>query len=257
MKILLTNDDGVYSAGLRAAYEVLRELGEVFVVAPAVQMSGVGRSLTIMKPIRVSELNVNGMRVFAVDGTPTDSVILGMHEIIGDVPDLTVCGINLGENLSSEAVTTSGTVCAALEAATQGSIAIAISLQMPDVSKFELSCEHDFSFARKVLKWIADKAAKGLPEGVDLLNVNVPMKPNGEFAVTRLARRMYRVYIEKRVDPRGREYYWIFGKEIEDAEEGTDIHALREGYVSVTPLTLDLTARIDLSSVAEWLKGEV
>ena len=256
MKILLTNDDGIYSGGLKAGYEVLKELGEVFVVAPAVQMSGVGRSISIMEPIRVSEVNINGMKVFAVDGTPTDSVILGIHEIIGDVPDLTVCGINLGENLSSEAVTTSGTVCAALEAATRGSKAIAISLEMPDVSKFNLSCDYDFSNAKKILGWIAEKVlGKGLPRGVDLLNINVPQKPSGKVEITKLARSMYTVRIEKRVDPRGREYYWINGIEVEDAEEGTDIHALRQGSVSVTPLSLDLTARVDFEVIERWLLG--
>ena len=256
MKILLTNDDGLYSAGLKAAYEVLSELGEVFIVAPAVQRSGVGRSLSIMEPIRVSELKINGMRVYAVDGTPTDSVIIGMYEIIGEIPDLTVSGINLGENLSTEAATTSGTVGAALEAATHGSKAIAISLQMPDVSKFELTSKADFSFASKVLKDIAKVVLeKGLPEGVDLLNVNVPARPNGKIAVTRLARRMYIVSVEKRLDPRGRDYYWIHGDEVEDAEEGTDIHALRLGYVSVTPLSIDLTARVDFGKVGRWFDG--
>ncbi|KUJ92639.1 MULTISPECIES: 5'/3'-nucleotidase SurE [Archaeoglobus] len=256
MKILLTNDDGLYSAGLKAAYDALSELGEVFVVAPAVQRSGVGRSLSIMEPIRVSEVKVNGMRVFAVDGTPTDSVIIGMYEVIGEIPDLAVSGINLGENLSTEAATTSGTVGAALEAATHGSKTIAISLQMPDVSKFELTSKADFSFASKVLRGIAEIVLyKGLPEGVDLLNVNVPAKPNGKIAVTRLARRMYRVSVEKRLDPRGREYYWIHGEETEDAEEGTDIHALRQGYVSITPLKIDLTASVEFDIVEGWFDG--
>lgn len=253
MKILLTNDDGLYSAGLKAAYDVLCELGEVFVVAPSIQRSAVGRSLSIMEPIRVSEVSVHGMSVHAVDGTPTDAVVIGIYEIIGEVPDLTVSGINLGENLSTEAATTSGTIGAALEAATHGSRAIAISLQMPDLNKFDLSCERDFAFSQKVLRWVALKAEEGFPEGVDLLNVNVPMKPNGKIAVTRLARKMYRVFVEKRVDPRGREYYWIFGEELEDAEIGTDLHALREGYVTITPLTLDLTAKTDMKVVEGWL----
>jgi len=256
MKILLTNDDGLYSAGLRAAYTALKEFGEVFVVAPAVQRSGVGRSLSIMEPIRVSEVKVNGMNVFAVDGTPTDSVIVGMYEIIGDIPDLTVSGINLGENLSTEAVTTSGTVCAALEAATHGSMAIAISLQMPDITKFDLTCEDDFSFAERVLKDIVRVVVmKGLPEGVDLLNVNVPSKPNGKIAVTKLARKMYRVRVEKRLDPRGRAYYWIHGDEVEEAERGTDIHFLRLGYVTVTPLSIDLTARVGFDEIGRWFDG--
>lgn len=253
MKILLTNDDGLYSAGLKAAYTILRELGDVFVVAPAVQRSGVGRSLSIMEPIRVSEVSVNGMRVFAVDGTPTDAVIIGIYEIIGDIPDLTVSGINLGENLSTEAATTSGTVGAALEAATHGSKAIAVSLQMPDASKFELTSKADFNFASSVLRVIAKKVLKnGMPEGVDLLNVNIPAKPNGRIEVTRLARRMYRVKVEKRLDPRGREYYWIHGDEVEDAEVGTDIHALRMGFVSVTPLSIDLTARVRFDEIRRW-----
>ncbi len=156
-KILITNDDGLYSAGLKASYEALCDLGEVFAVAPLVQKSGVGRSMSIMEPIRVYEVNVNGIEIFAVDGTPTDAVVIGIHEIIGEVPDITISGINLGENLSTEAVTTSGTVCAALEAATQGSNAIAISMELPDTDKFELFFKpYDFTmqrkFCRKLLK---------------------------------------------------------------------------------------------------------
>ena len=164
-KILITNDDGLYSAGLRASYEALKDLGEVYVVAPLVQRSGVGRSISVMEPIRVSEANVNGMKVYAVDGTPTDAVILGIHEIIKDTPDLVVSGINLGENLSTEAVTTSGTVGAALEAATQGCPAIAISLEVPDSEKFEfLYKPFDFSLAKRVLRMLAEIVLeKGMP----------------------------------------------------------------------------------------------
>ncbi len=256
MKILLTNDDGIYSDGLKAAFEVLKEFGEVYIVAPLVQMSGVGRSISIMEPIRISEVNINGIRMFAVDGTPTDSVVLGIHEVIGELPDLTVCGINLGENLSSEAVTTSGTVCAALEAATHGCPSIAISMQMPDSDKFNLTCCHDFSFSQLVLKHIARKVLSGLPDGIDVLNINVPMYPNGKIMVTKLARKMYNVRIEKRVDPRGREYYWIYGEELETAEEGTDIYALHRGYVSITPISLDLTANVNFKKIQEWLEYE-
>ncbi len=253
-RILLTNDDGIYSAGLKAGYDVLSEFGEVYVVAPAVQRSAVGRSISIMSPIRISEVKVNDMKVFAIDGTPTDAVIIGIHEVIGDIPDLTVCGINMGENLSTEAVTTSGTVCAALEAATQGSRAIAISVQMPNVKKFDLTCDFDFSYAKEVLSDIAQRVLrKGLPKGVDLLNVNIPLNPNGKIEITRLARRMYSIRIEKRYDPRGKEYYWIYGIEVEDADEGTDIYALRRGSVSITPLSIDLTARVDFEDVKRWL----
>ena len=254
MKILLTNDDGLYSPGLRACYEVLDEYGEVFAVTPAVQKSGVGRSISILEPIRVSEVSVDGMRIFAVDGTPTDAVIIGIHEIIGDVPDLVVSGINLGENLSTEAVTTSGTVGAALEASTQGSKAIAISLEMRDAYKFEtFFAPVDFSNAKIVLREIAGRIMrKGLPEGVDLLNINVPESWNGRYRFTGLARRLYRTRIDTRFDPRGRRYYWIDGIEEENAEEGTDLHAIRNRFVSITPISLDMTSRIDFSILERW-----
>ncbi|WP_457591191.1 5'/3'-nucleotidase SurE [Geoglobus sp.] len=254
MKILLTNDDGLYSPGLKACYEVLKDMGEVFVVTPAVQKSGVGRSISIMEPIRVSEVRVDGMRLYAVDGTPTDAVIIGIHEIIGEIPDLVVSGINLGENLSTEAVTTSGTVGAALEAATQGCSAMAISLEMKDAYKFEsFFAPADFSNAKKVLERLARSVLeKGLPEGVDVLNVNVPEKWNGMYAFTRLARRLYKTRIDTRFDPRGRKYYWIDGVEEESAEAGTDLRAIREGYVSITPISLDMTSRIDFSLLERW-----
>ncbi|MCS7118749.1 MAG: 5'/3'-nucleotidase SurE [Archaeoglobaceae archaeon] len=238
--ILLTNDDGIYSAGLRAAHETLNEIDEVVIVAPITQMSAVGRSISIMQPVRIYEMKINDNRAYAIDGTPTDAVILGIYEIIGRIPELTVCGINLGENLSTEAVTTSGTVCSALEAATQGSKAIAISMEMHEKDKFEPTCEHDFEDAKRVLRWIVKKILKtGLPDCVDVVNVNVPKKFNGKIKITRLARKMYETRVEKRIDPRGREYYWIHGIEVENAEEGTDIHALRNGFVSITPISLN------------------
>ncbi len=252
-KILITNDDGLYSAGLKASYEALKDLGEVFVVAPAIQKSGVGRSISIMEPIRVSNVSANGITAYAIDGTPTDAVIIGIHKIIGEIPDLVVSGINMGENISTEAVTTSGTVGAALEAATQGSAAIAISLEVPDTDKFEFVFKpYDFSTAKSILRKMAEAIlSKGMPEGVDVFNINVPSECSGiEF--TRLARRLYMTRIEERLDPRGRRYYWIDGIETGDAEEGTDLHAIRNRKVSVTPLSLDSTARIDLNGLKRW-----
>ncbi|MEM1593098.1 MAG: 5'/3'-nucleotidase SurE [Archaeoglobaceae archaeon] len=251
--ILLTNDDGIHSAGLRRAYETLAEIDEVVVVAPITQMSAVGRSISIMHPVRIYEMEINGMKAFAIDGTPTDAVILGIYEIIKDIPDLTVCGINLGENLSTEAVTTSGTVCSALEAATQGSKAIAISMEMHDREKFEPTCNYDFENAKKVLRWVARKVIEeGLPKNVDVLNVNVPRRFNGKIKITRLARKMYETRVEKRVDPRGREYYWIHGIEVESAEEGTDIYALRKGFASITPISLNMSTIVLEGWEDEW-----
>ncbi len=255
-KILLTNDDGVYSAGLRASYEAVKGMGDVYVVSPAVQKSAVGRSISIMEPIRVSEVSIDGMGAYAVDGTPTDSVIIGIHEIIKGAPDVVVCGINIGENISSESVTTSGTVGAALEAATQEAPSIAISLQVPDIEKFEsFSQKFDFTLAKKVLSAVVKKVKQGMPPGVDVLNVNVPLDFSGGVEVTNLARRLYRTRIEERLDPRGRKYYWIDGVEIEDENEGTDLHALRKGKVSITPITLDSTARVDLEELKRWFHG--
>ncbi|MFP3909339.1 MAG: 5'/3'-nucleotidase SurE [Archaeoglobaceae archaeon] len=254
--ILLTNDDGVYSAGLRASYEALKDLGDVYVVSPAVQKSAVGRSISIMEPIRVSEVSIDGMEAYAVDGTPTDSVIIGIHEIIKRVPDVVVCGINIGENISSESVTTSGTVGAALEAATQDAPSIAVSLQVPDIEKFEsFSQKFDFTLAKKVLAAVVKKVNRGMPRGVDVLNVNIPLDFSGGLEVTYLARRLYRTRIEERLDPRGRKYYWIDGVEIEDEKEGTDLQALRKGKVSITPITLDSTARVDLEDLKRWFHG--
>ncbi|RLI73785.1 5'/3'-nucleotidase SurE [Archaeoglobales archaeon] len=255
IKILITNDDGLYSAGLKASYEALQDLGEVFVVAPIIQKSGVGRSISIMEPIRVSEVKINDIKIYAVEGTPTDAVIIGIHEIIGEIPNITISGINLGENLSTEAVTTSGTVGAALEAATQGSNAIAMSLELSDFDKFELFFRpFDFDFAKEILKKVCRVVLKkGMPEGVDVLNINIPSKPNGEIEITKLAKKMYKTRIDKRFDPRGRRYYWINGIEIIEAEKNTDIHALRNGKVSITPLTIDLTANVDFNTIRSWL----
>ncbi len=253
MKILLINDDGVYSSGLKAAYEALSEFADVTVVAPITQMSAVGRSISIMRPVRMSEVDIGGIKIYAVDGTPTDCIVLGIYEIIKDVPDLTICGINLGENLSTEAVTTSGTVCAALEAATHGSKAIAISLEMPDSKKFDLTGKQDFSLTKSFLAFLAKKAVRKFPDNVDVLNVNVPKRANGKIMITRLARSVYRVRVEKRSDPRGRKYYWIYGQEVQSAEPGTDIFALKNGYISVTPISLDMTSPVDFNSLKRWL----
>ena len=258
-KILLTNDDGIYSSGIHAAYEALSDLGEVFMVAPATQKSGVGRALSIFEPIRVFQTRVNGIEAYAVGGTPTDSVIIGIYAIIGEIPDLVVSGFNLGENLSTEAITTSGTVGAALEGATQGSPAIAISIEVEDQGdKFHFGyMQKDFEIPKQILKRIARAVLKkGLPEGVDLLNVNIPkeVSEDPEIEITRLARRIFRTSVDERFDPRGRPYYWIDGKEFESSEPGTDIHAVKSGKISITPVSLDCTSRIDFEVLKKWME---
>ncbi len=255
-KILLTNDDGVYSTGLKAAYDSVRQLGDVTVVAPSTQKSGVGRGISIFEPLRVSLANVNGFRAYAVAGTPTDSVIIGIFSILKEHPDLVLSGFNVGENISTDTVTTSGTIGAALEAASYGIPAIAASIQVLDEGdKFDdhRTYSYDFEVGIKIINRIAKNVLeKGLPEGVDLLNINIPRHAtvDTEIEITRLARKIFVTGVEERFDPRGRPYYWINGELIRDAEEGTDVKAvMKNGHISVTPLTLDSTARIDFKDI--------
>lgn len=252
-RILVTNDDGVYASGLQAAAKSVQGLGEVVVAAPSGQKSGVGRSISVFEPLRYAEVNLNGFRAYAVTGTPTDSVIIGIFAIMKEMPDLVVSGINVGENVSTDTVTTSGTIGAALEAASYGIPAIAASIQAVDQGdKFDLhhGAKHSFEVATKVLRRVAEKVLRhGLPEGVDVLNLNVPVSATEEteIAVTKLARKIFKTSVQERFDPRGRPYYWIDGELICCDAKGTDVQTLyQEKKISITPLSLDSTARIDL-----------
>lgn len=252
-RILVTNDDGVYALGLHAAARSVSPLGEVIVVAPAGQKSGVGRSVSVFEPLRYAKLNLNGQKAYAVTGTPTDSVIIGIFAIMkGQLPDLVISGINVGENISTDTVTTSGTIGAALEAASYGIPAIAASIQVVDQGdKFDMhhGAKYSFDMAMKILCKVASKVLEhGLPEGVDVLNLNVPASATEEteVKVTRLARKIFKTSVQERFDPRGRPYYWIDGDLICCDEEGTDVQTIyQENKISITPLSLDSTARID------------
>jgi 5'-nucleotidase len=243
--ILVVNDDGISAPGIKAAVEAVRDIDDVTVVAPAVQQSGVGRSVSLFSPVSISKGEVAGVPAYSISGTPVDAVIAGIYGILEEVPDLIISGINVGENMSSE-VTTSGTVGAALEGASQGIPSIAISIHSTEAIKFvSMEYDTDFSESKKILKKIAKFVLeKGLPEGVDLLNVNVPVEvKDSEIEITRLARRMYTTSVEERHDPRGRKYYWIAGDPINDADVGTDVHTVRvHKRISITPLKLDFTS---------------
>ena len=259
-RILITNDDGVASAGLMAAYEAVKDLGEVFVVAPATQQSAVGRSMTLFEPLRIARLSFGDTTAYSVNGTPTDSVIIGMFVIMDRKPDLVISGINIGENLSAEAATTSGTIGAALEAANQGVPAIAVSMSVEDEGdKFlDTGRLRDYAAARHVIRRLAQCVLEGsMPPGADVLNVNIPGDATKDTPVagTTLARRMYDTRVHRRQDPRGRSYYWIDGTVVEDAAEGTDLHVmLKKGHISVTPLTLDMTAKASDRGLDDVLK---
>jgi 5'-nucleotidase len=255
-RILVTNDDGVYASGLQAAARSVEGQGEVTVAAPSGQKSGVGRSISVFEPLRYAEVNLNGFKAYAVTGTPTDSVIIGIFSIIKQMPDLVVSGINVGENISSDTVTTSGTIGAALEAASYGIPAIAASIQAIDQGdKFDMHHgeKHSFTVATQILRRIATRVLEhGLPEGVDVLNLNVPVsaKEDTEIVVTRLARKIFKTSVQERFDPRGRPYYWIDGELICCDEAGTDVQTVyQDKKISITPLSLDSTARIDLKEI--------
>jgi 5'-nucleotidase len=256
-RILVSNDDGVYASGLQAAAKAVQGLGQVIVAAPSGQKSGVGRSVSVFEPLRYAQVNFNGFQAYAVTGTPVDSVIIGIFAIMkGELPDLVVSGINVGENISTDTVTTSGTIGAALEAASYGIPSIAASIQVVDQGdKFDMhhGAKHNFEVATNVLRRVAGKVLeRGLPPGVDVLNLNVPADAteDTEIVVTRLARKIFKTTVQERFDPRGRPYYWIDGDLICCDAEGTDVQTIYQDHkISLTPLTLDSTARIDFKQI--------
>jgi 5'-nucleotidase len=254
--ILITNDDGIRSYGLIAVANALKDLGRLVIVAPSVQKSGVGRSLSLFEPIRVSGARVEGHEAYAVAGTPTDAVLIAEYAILKQKPDLLVSGINVGENLSTESVMTSGTLGAALTGASQDIPALAISLQAHRAHVFESRAEVDFGLAANVVRALGSHVLKhGMPEKVDVLNVNVPTDvSDARYKVTRLQRNVFDIRIIERLDPRGNAYFWI-GSDLKKSQQtDSDVYALNNGFVSVTPLTLDSTAVAEESTLQEWLK---
>ncbi len=257
MGILITNDDGVNSSGIMAAKKAVEDLGNIDVVAPATQQSGIGHALTLFEPIRITATQLaDGSEAYSVSGTPTDALIIGIYEITDEKPNLVISGINIGENLGMSELTTSGTIGAAMEAAVNGVPALSVSLQVSrgDIKFHDGHVDVDFSHAQKIMRRVAKRILeRGLPEGVDFLNLNIPSSPNSDrIKLTRLGTRMYRIHIQKRLDPRGRPYYWIDGDPVEDDKEGTDVHALKqESCATITPISLDCTA--DLNAMDGWM----
>jgi 5'-nucleotidase len=257
MRILITNDDGVNSSGIMAAKRAVEDLGKIDVVAPATQQSGIGHAISLFEPIRVTYTNlVDGTEAYSVSGTPTDSVIIGICEITDSKPDLVISGINIGENLGKSELTTSGTIGAAMEAAAHGVPAIAVSLEVTrgEIVFHDGHVDVDFRHAELILNSVAEKILKkGLPEGVDFINLNIPSHPSSnDIKLTRLGERMYKTHIQKRLDPRGRPYYWIDGDPIENDDHGTDVNILKyERCATITPISLDCTANLDIMN--SWL----
>jgi 5'-nucleotidase len=233
MIILLSNDDGIQSEGLTALEESLKDVADIYTVAPDRAQSSMSHALTLHRPLRVHEL---APRRLSVDGTPVDCVKLALTGLLPVRPDLVVSGINKGPNLGDDIIY-SGTVSAAIEGALLGIPAIAVSLVT--FKDFDFRAAADFSAT--LVKRIADNGIA--PK--TLLNVNVPPLAKEKlkgWRLTRMGKRHYSENIVERVDPRGGKYYWIGGDDLGFAdEEGTDCKTVHEGYVSVTPLQVDLT----------------
>jgi 5'-nucleotidase len=247
MRILVSNDDGVHAPGLIVLAEELGKVADVTVVAPDRNRSGVSNSLTLDHPLRVVTA-VNGF--YSVNGTPTDCVHIAITGLLQDMPDMVVSGINEGTNLSDD-VLYSGTVAAAIEGRFLGFPSIAVSLAGPH-------CEH-YDTAAKVARLLVEQLRQTPLTSDTILNVNVPSVPFSELKgiqVTRLGTRHLAEPTVKAVDPRGRKIYWIGAPGLEqDAGPGTDFYAVSNGYVSVTPLHVDLTHRAVLDELSTWAQS--
>jgi 5'-nucleotidase len=245
LNILLTNDDGINALGIKVLAEHLGRIGHVSIVAPDRERSAVGHALTLHHPLRAAKLDTD---IFAVDGTPTDCINLGIHSLLSVKPDIVISGINHGANLGDD-ITYSGTVSAAMEATLMGIPAFAISLVTNAISNNFVPAA---SFAAKLAGLIMQR---GLPDDT-FLNVNVP-NSSQEFLkpplITSQGKRSYEGIIIDKIDPRGRNYYWIGSVDMNFHDiEGTDFYAVSRGHISMTPLHLDLTNYHSFRELNEW-----
>jgi 5'-nucleotidase len=253
MKILVTNDDGIYADGIQ---QLTKELesdkdNEVIVVAPDREQSATGHAITLHKPLRVAEMNFKGIdsRTLAVNGTPADCVKLGVETILEESPDLVISGINRGPNLGHD-VLYSGTVSAAFEGILLGIPAIAVSL-----ATYE---NWDFTYGAKFIRGLVNYLDKEELNPNELLNINIPSLEKDKLKgvkVTKLGNRSYTNIFDQRVDPRGEAYYWLAGDIVEeDNDEETDVTAVNQNQISITPVRLNLT---DFEGIKELNKKDL
>jgi 5'-nucleotidase len=246
-RILVTNDDGVHAEGIRRLAAAVAPFGDITVVAPIQEASAIGHALTLRRPLRIDTI---GDRIFAIDGTPTDCVNIAITHILRGLPDLIVSGINKGWNLGDD-VTYSGTVSGALEGALLGIPSIAVSAQ-------RLKDEADYEPAAKAAAAVVAAALEHRMPKFTLLNVNTPWGENKGFRVTVQAKRNHITTVSERMDPRHRPYYWIEeGQNEWEPHDRSDYQAVRDGYISITPLQPDMTAHNALRYVEELTKAVV
>lgn len=247
MRILLTNDDGIFAEGLSVLRKAFEGLAEIYVIAPDRERSATGHSITVHRPLRVRGAGFKspGVRGWVVDGTPADCVKLGVEALLPEKPDFLISGINHGPNVGTD-VLYSGTVSAAVEGVINDIPSIAISLathEEPDYSKAVY-------FAQAIIPELSRHA---LPPGT-LLNINVPPGTPRGVRVTKLGNIRYANVVDCRTDPRGKVYYWMGGEPLDcpGNDPDTDVSAVREGFISVTPVQIDLTNHLFIEELKKW-----
>jgi 5'-nucleotidase len=253
MQILLTNDDGIYAPGIAALKHQIQTLGQITVVAPDIEQSGVGHAITFSHPLRIREVYLQKEFVgYGVNGSPADCVKLATFEIMKKKPDVVISGLNMGANVGIH-ILYSGTVAAAVEAAIMGFPSIAVSFEITDQYA-------DVAEAAKVARGIIERIIKHkLPKG-SLLNVNIPSRPPNQIKGIKITRQFahdFKETFDKRRDPGGKAYYWLIGTDkLIHHEEGTDLSAVNEGYISITPLRYDLTDYNLQKKIEGWDWGD-
>jgi 5'-nucleotidase len=250
LNILISNDDGIYSYGLYELAKRMSALGKVTVVAPDKEQSAIGHAITIHQPLRCRKIKLYDLDIDAwrVNGTPADCVKLGVETLLSERPDLIISGINDGENLGTDIIY-SGTVSAAIEGSLFNIPSIAVSYVKRCSTDFSAAAEAAFKVIKQVLE---HRGGMNM-----LLNINIPETESVDLLkgvkITRLGVKKYRNSFEERKDPRGESYYWLAGELIEDETgEDTDIYAARRGYVSITPINVDLTGYEDIDRLKNW-----
>lgn len=253
MKILLTNDDGIYAKGLWAIYNRLAGTHHVDVIAPDRERSAIGHAITLHQPLRATRISLNGgFSGYAVNGTPADCIKLGFSEILSEKPDVVIAGANAGANVGAN-LNYSGTVAAAKEAALGGMIGIAVSIEGPEVDYYDDAA----LFIAELCETVYEK---GLPFGT-FLNVNLPNRPLKEIAGVRISRQAVEVlseYVEKRKDPRNRTYFWQ-GQDMQSfgADPQLDGAVLKQRFISITPVKCDMTDYQMLEDMEGWDLGRI
>lgn len=249
MNILLCNDDGIYAPGIRVLYEALKDLATLHVIAPETEMSAVGHAITISSPLKLRDVQRGGKFFgYGISGTPADCVKLAMSHLLDEPPDLVISGINQGPN-AGISILYSGTVSGATEGAILGIPSIALSINTFESPLWETAA----AVARQVVQLASSHA---FPRG-SVLNVNIPNLPVDEvkgMRVVPMAPSRYVEQFDKRMDPRGNTYYWVTGhlELSQNAPQATDVSCLRDGYVTLTPISFDLTNHGELSQFETW-----